>query len=155
MTDSKTIKEIIKKSLSKAGYSKKSDTWYFRNDEVVLLVNLQKSQYGNQYYLNCGVGLKSLGVVDFPKEYQCHIRFRIEGVMPEGSEKNIAALLNLEDMSISEIQRKDEISKLIAEYVLPTLTALSSINGISETIHSGVLKKAMIHKQVKDLVATR
>lgn len=155
MTDSKIIKEIIKKSLSEAGYVKKSDTWYLRNDEVVLLVNIQKSQYGDQYYLNCGVGLKSLSSVEFPKEHQCDIRFRIEDAIPEGNEKNISALFNLEDISVSEAQRKDGISKLIAEYVLPTLHALSSIRGISEAIHSGVLAKAMVHKQVKDLVGRK
>jgi len=152
MTDSKIIKEAIKKPLSEAGYIKKSDTWYLRNDEVVLLVNIQKSQYGNQFYINCGASLKSLSSVEFPKEHQCNIRFRIEDVIPSGSESNIGALLDLEDISISENQRKDGILKLIVECVLPALNALSSIKGIGEAIRSGLLAKAMVHKDVKDLV---
>jgi Domain of unknown function (DUF4304) len=152
MINSKSINEIIKNTLSAAGYIKKSDTWYLRSDEAMILINIQKSQYGNQFYINCGVSLNALISIEFPKEHQCSIRFRIEDIVSSRSENSIAALLNLEDVSISESQRKDGILELIVEYALPTLNTLSTIKGIGEAIRSGALANAMIHKHVKELV---
>lgn len=152
MADSKLVKEALGAPLKEAGFKKKSDSWYLANDEVVLVVNIQKSQYGDQYYVNGGVALKSLGAAEFPKEHHCHIRFRIEDVVLDEQEKEIESVFNLENELLSEQQRKEEISRLIRDIALPILQGCSSESGIAETVKSGRLAKAMVHKQVKDLV---
>lgn len=152
MADSKLVKEALGAPLKEAGFKKKSDSWYWSNDEVVLLVNLQKSQYGDQYYVNGGVALKSLGAAEFPKEHHCHIRFRLTAVVSEEESKEIESVFDLENESLSDQQRKEEISRLVTDVALPILQACSSESGIGETVKSGRLAKAMIHKQVKDLV---
>ena len=45
MADSKLVKEALEVPLIEAGFKKKSDSWYWANDEVVLVINRQKSQY--------------------------------------------------------------------------------------------------------------
>ncbi len=152
MADSKLVKEALGAPLKEAGFKKKSDNWYWSNDEVVLLVNLQKSQYGDQYYVNGGVALKSLGSADFPKEHHCHIRFRLEDAMSAEKEKYVQSVFDLENDSFSDQQRKKEISRLVEDVALPILKGCSSESGIAETVKSGRLAKAMVHKQVKDLV---
>lgn len=152
MADSKLVKEALGAPLVEAGFKKKSDSWYWRNDEVVLLVNLQKSQYGDQYYVNCGVALKSLGAVEFPKEHHCHIRFRLTAVVSDEERKGIEPVFDLENDSLSDHQRKDKISRLIRDIALPILNGCSSRDGITEALRSGKLAKAMVHKQVKDLI---
>lgn len=152
MTDSKLFKEALEIPLKEAGFKKKTDTWYWVNNEVVLLVNLQKSQYGNQYYVNCGVSLKSLSASEFPKEHHCHIRFRLRSIALDKLENDIDSVFNLENKSLSDQQRKEEISRLIRDIALPTLQGCSSESGIAETIKSGKLAKAMLCKQVKELV---
>lgn len=152
MVDSKLVKEALGAPLVEAGFKKKSDSWYWRNDEIVLLVNLQKSQYGDQYYVNCGVALKSLGAVEFPKEHHCHIRFRLTAVVSDEERKGIEAVFDLENDSLSDHQRKDEIPRLIRDIALPILNGCSSRDGITEALRSGKLAKAMVHKQFKDLI---
>ncbi|EKO5173772.1 DUF4304 domain-containing protein [Vibrio vulnificus] len=152
MADSKLVKEALGAPLKEAGFKKKSDSWYWSNDEVVLLVNLQKSQYGDQYYVNGGVALKSLGAVDFPKDYHCHIRFRLTAVVSEEESKKIELAFDLENESLSDLQRKEEILRLVKGVALPILKGCSTKSGIAETVKSGRLAKAMIHKQLKDLV---
>jgi hypothetical protein len=153
MADAKLVKEALGAPLIEAGFKRKSDSWYWRNDEVILLVNLQKSQYGDQYYVNCGVALKSLGAVEFPKEHHCHIRFRLTSVFSEEEKKDIESVFDLENGSLSDQQRKDEISRLIRDIVLPIFEECSTRNGIAEIIKAGRLAKAMVHKQVKDLIS--
>lgn len=148
MADSKLIKEALGAPLKEAGFKKKSDSWYWRNDEVVLLVNLQKSQY----YVNGGVALKSLGTAEFPKDHQCHIRFRLTSVASDEETKEIESAFDLENESLPDQQRKEKISQLISDIALPILQGCSSERGIAKTVKSGRLAKAMVHKQVKDLV---
>lgn len=152
MIDSKPIKMALGAPLLEAGFKKKSDNWYLGNDEVVLLVNIQKSQYGNQYYVNCGVSVRALGGIDFPKEQNCHIRFRLTAILPEEKRKEVEALFDLESELLSDHQRGEEISRLAKNTVLPILQRCSCREGIVEAVRGGVLAKAMVHKQVKDWI---
>lgn len=152
MADSRFVKEALSAPLKEAGFKNKSNYWYLNNTDVVLLVNLQKSQYGDQFYVNGGIALKSLGADEFPKEHHCHIRFRLTALVPEKEKKQIESIFDLENESLAGQHRKDEISRLVTDLVLPILQDCSSKNGIAETVKSGRLARAMVHKQVKDMV---
>ena len=146
------IIDALSASLTTEGFKKKSNSWYFNNNDVVLLINLQKSQYGYQYYLNCAIALKILGAVKFPKEHLCHIRFRLTSIVPDDKKKTVESIFDLENELFSDEVRKEQIAKLICEYVLPILKKCSSIVGITDVVKSGQLAKAMVHKKVKELI---
>ncbi|MCB9981965.1 MAG: DUF4304 domain-containing protein [Rhodospirillales bacterium] len=153
MANSRLIREALSVPLEKAGFKKKSDTWYWGNDEVVLLLNLQKSQYGEQYYVNCGIGLKSLGAVDFPKENQGHIRFRLTTLADnEESRKSIELLFDMESSPLYNQARQAKITHLIEELVLPIFQSCSSEVGVIKAVGAGLFAKAMVHKLVKDMI---
>lgn len=153
MTDLKLVKEALGVPLKEAGFKKNADSWYFSNKDVVLLVNLQKSQYGNQYYVNGGIALKSLGAAEFVKEHLCHIRFRLTSLVSEEEGKKIESVFDLENESLTDQQRTEEISTLVRNVALPILQECLSESDIVKTVKSGMLAKAMIHKQVKELVS--
>jgi len=70
---------IIKNILKKEGYKKKSNSFYKTYNDVIFVINLQKSQWGERFYINIGLWYKKIEAeMEFPKEYQCHLRFRIE-----------------------------------------------------------------------------
>ena len=165
MADSRLVKEMLDVPLKKAGFKEEPDSgywnagfkekpgsWYWNNDEVVLLVNLQKSQYGDQYYLNGGIALKSLGAAAFPLERHCTIRFRLTAVVSEEERKEIESVFDLENESLPDTYRKEAISRLVADVMLPVIKGCLSESDIAETVKRGRLANAMIHKQVKDLV---
>ncbi|MBZ2190600.1 DUF4304 domain-containing protein [Alcanivorax sp. JB21] len=153
MADSKLVKEALGAPLKEAGFKKKSDSWCWSDNEVVLLVNIQKSQYGGQYYVNGGVAVKTLGEAEFPKEHHCHIRFRLTAVVSDEERKEIESVFDLENESLSDQKRKEEISRLVKDVALPILQGCSSESSMAETVKSGRLAKAMVHKQVKGLVS--
>ena len=91
--DIKLLKAIINELFSEAGFEKKSNNWYWANNEVILVVNLQKSIYGMKFYLNFGIALKELGIEECPKEHKCHIRFRLSSIIPEKNKKKLMLYL--------------------------------------------------------------
>jgi len=60
-----------------AGFSKHSGSWYRDTDDVITVAELQKSQYGLQYYVNIALWLRPLGEAKTPKEQACHVRSRL------------------------------------------------------------------------------
>jgi len=51
-----------------AEMTKHSGSWYRTGDDVITVLNLQKSQYSLRYYVNVGWWLRALGDAKFPKE---------------------------------------------------------------------------------------
>lgn len=64
--------------------------------ETTRIFNLQKSQWGEQFYLNCSVGLKRLDPTKNLKAHQCHIQWRVESLMDTASVSDLRAALDLE-----------------------------------------------------------
>jgi hypothetical protein len=73
--------------LKPLGFRKRARTWRLERPEVISVVNLQKSSWGDDFYLNLGVFLKGDGAVRQPAEKDCHIRWRPTighaGVLPK------------------------------------------------------------------------
>ena len=83
MNERNAVQQAFDSFGTESGFEKKSGSWYRRSPEVTAVSNLQKSQYGPKYYFNQGFWLRSLGGEPFPKENKCHIRARLESLVPE------------------------------------------------------------------------
>lgn len=148
MTD--PIKSAFTEALKAAGFVKKADTWYHDFSEVVLLANLQKSQFGDQYYVNLAVWIKSLGAVTWPKEHQAHVRMRVESLAQDFP----VGLLDIEKYGGTPEERRQKIQEALSQDALPLFLDLSSLQGITNAMKSGRLKESLIHKTARDLLAT-
>src|SRR5690349_18200872 len=100
-----------------SGCAKKSGSWYRRSDETIVVLNLQKSNYGTAYYVNVALWLLALGEVDAPKENKCHVRTRLDDLVPSGTQGRLTELLDLET-PIDEATRRDELFGLLGEHLL-------------------------------------
>ncbi|MFD2423651.1 hypothetical protein ACFSUI_05445 [Ralstonia solanacearum] len=92
------------------------------------------------------------GGVEFPKEQNCHIRFRLTAILPEEKRKEFEALFDLESELFSDHWRSEEISRLVKNIVLPILQRCSYREGIVEAVRSGALANAMVYKEIKEWV---
>ena len=76
----KLITEIIP-ILKKEKYIKNKQTWHKENDDLVIIFNIQNSQYDkNMYYINLGIIIKKIYMQEY-KGYclsACHVIERIE-----------------------------------------------------------------------------
>lgn len=131
--------------LTAAGFRKKSSTWYRISEGGLQVVNLQKSAYGQQHYLNLAcvpAGMAADGMPT-PKEYRCPIRFRLEDAY-ENQRENIQRILNLEDASLVDEQRQQAAARLVEELVLPFMAQMTDAGTIRNAIKNGLLKNSAI-----------
>ena len=152
MKSENPIKLGIDSSLRSEGFQHKPGTWYREQEESVLVVNLQKSNFGEQYYINLGVLLKGSQGAPVrlpPKEHECQVRLRVEAATPL-EEQALTALLNLEDRSIEAGERERRVQALMAEQALPFLLQCSTRAGIQQAHQDGKLKGAQLHKAVRE-----
>src|SRR4051794_24856767 len=100
-----------------AGWEKKSGAWYRHRDEVVAVVDLQKSQYGPQYYVNVGFWLRELGDERYPKTWKSHVQVRLGSLLSGELCERAERLLDL-DQDIPNDQRADDIAALLTESIV-------------------------------------
>jgi hypothetical protein len=134
----KFLSETITRVLKNHGYRKKGTTWYSETDDCVCVVNLQKSQWGDQYYINLAVFAKILGDKRDPKEYECHIRGRLGQLEGVG---DVDRVLDLENNLYGESQRQARLESILIENAIPFLKSLDSMAGITAAFHEGKLRR--------------
>lgn len=151
MAVSNFLKSVIDDPLKKLGFTKKSNSWYLVNEEVVLVVNLQKSQYGEQHYVNLGVALKSFGADGFPKEHLCDIRFRLSSVVPKERREECDIAFDLEK-GLTDQERRVVVIDFFERYGLSLLMVCQSISSLAEAYKSGKLPEWAASKRAADFL---
>jgi hypothetical protein len=73
----------IAPKLKAIGFLKKARTWRRTAGDCIQVINVQKSPYGEQIYLNLAVYVRSLGSESSPAQHRCHIQARLEQIVPE------------------------------------------------------------------------
>lgn len=86
---------------------KRDTSWYRSCAETLLVVNLQKSDLGGQYYVNLGVALPALTPGEFPREELCQLRMRLDRIVDD--RESLVAALDLENRA-SDIGREAVIA---------------------------------------------
>lgn len=110
--NTKQLKTIIDDVLRPLGFTNKRSAWYRHRQDTILIVDLQKSDFGGQYYVNLSVVLRGLNADDYPREEFGHVRKRLDRIIEQREYANVA--FDLEDTSITSSERQLRISQLIA-----------------------------------------
>jgi hypothetical protein len=138
------IKEAFGTAMEKAGFQKKSDCWYLRTQDAVLVANLQKSDYGDQYYVNLAVWLKALGDSTFPKEHHCHIRLRAVALDRDRQEYWEREVFNLENKDIQDPVRSELVQSFLVTRAIPFLLSCGSLAGLKRLQREGRFRGAFV-----------
>jgi hypothetical protein len=112
----KTIKQIVDASIKplakSAGFRKKHYTFFRRRESLLQVVNVQSSIYNfgvsGGFFINTGIAVDALRlmegkpIVEELKEYECHLRHRIEDYFPSAPQEwkitpttDMTAMINL------------------------------------------------------------
>ncbi len=131
-----TIAAVMKKN----GFRRKSNSWYLRTDDTILVVNLQRA-WGALSFINLAVWLNALGENTFPKEYDCHIRRRAERLDDPSLHRYWEqTVLRRDNTDISDAERTQKIQWLLEEKVLPLLLSCGSLEEIRRLYREGRFK---------------
>lgn len=130
------LHDAFDKVLRPEGFRRKADHWYRRTGELVQLVNLQKSPWGKQYYINIAWWLNDLGTEQFPKEHRSHLRGRCNTFLSQ-DRRILDRLLDFEDLSRTAEERSACVADLFVGHVMPFLQRTKSLAGLRELFAAG------------------
>ena len=166
VTDGKEFEKLLTSLLRPIGFRRERRNW--RNDlpEVIQVVNLQRSQWSNSFYLNIGVFAKAIPNEPWcvrnpakPSIVDCHFRIRLEDLFsgPPVPPTKISAeqirlheLLNLEDRRIGPATREAELRSMIEQRMLPFLELCRTEAGILSSIQRKVVSGYMLYWILRD-----
>lgn len=144
------LKSAFNRSATDAGFVKHSGCWYRRGSDVLSVLELQKSQYGQTFYVNVGWWLLGLGEHQAPKMRECHVRLRAGSLLPSVA-SDLENLLRLEGRSTGDFPR-EQIRAVLADEFLPVVVALDSLQKLQDLGRSGGLRAAAIVAAARTLI---
>ena len=113
----KTVKDI----LTPCGFVFKKHSWYRVSDDFINIINFQKSQFSNKFYMNLGVDERTGQKIKYKPEHLFSVRLRVDMIILD---KQLLDALDFES-DCSETSRKEKLEILS----LNGVTFLDSING--------------------------
>ena len=133
-------------------FSKKSGSWFRTGGDVITVVNLQKSSYGPQYYVNVALWLRTLGEATFPQEQTCHVRTRLATLIGS-DEEGLRSLLDLES-DMSETDRRAALTQFLAAHLRPALEAVDGLERLRAPEGQRVLAATLMTAPARQILAT-
>lgn len=124
--EKKDLIKLIDEMFIPLGFKRKGNNWFFSNNELVKLVNLQKSNYSNSFYINYGFIIKSIELTT-----TTHVENRLSSI-DKNEQKRITDLLDME-VDIPIEQRLIELKKLITEKIV---TCIQAVNTESDLLNN-------------------
>jgi hypothetical protein len=131
---------------------RKSSSWYIRSSEILIVLNLQKSQWGTRYYINVSAFLDGDAFVNTsPPEYKGDIRFRIEQVLGENHKVQLERILDFEN-SVDDVSRIDILRGVLLDAALPLIRSMLTRAGIVSLKQNGILKNIVTSAKAAQLL---
>jgi len=114
------LASILSEVLAPIGFKKKGDYWVINGDEITKMINLQKSQFSNSFYINYGYILKSVPL----NGLMMHV-FKGFGSTDRIEQQRITILLDLSN-NIPNEERANELKKLLRERLVNNIQEVNT-----------------------------
>ncbi len=117
--DKQNLVKLLNNILASSGFSKKGNNWTLDNGDLCKKVTLQKSNYGNQYYVNYGYIVNGLQLTTTE-----HVSFRL-GAISKTEQTYITDLLDLTTDIIPDV-RLYELEKYVIRDVVLSMQLINN-----------------------------
>ena len=136
------VQRALDPGLTAVAFRRSGQTWRRAGEFGIEVVNLQ-SVHGTHVFINLGLYINGLGNDVEPREEQCHIRARLERVVPN---EYFESVRSIEPESISA----DAVRALL-DHGIPWLAGLCTSAGLAALLMSEQSKPIFIHRRVRSL----
>ncbi|WP_291100855.1 MULTISPECIES: DUF4304 domain-containing protein [unclassified Flavobacterium] len=109
--EKKDLVKLIDEKFSTLGFKRKANNWIFNNAELSKVINLQKSNFGNFFYINYGFIILKLELTT-----TTHFEKRL-GSVNKMEQKRITDLLDLSN-DLDDNERLLELNKLLSDQIV-------------------------------------
>lgn len=136
--------------LKPLGYVKRGKRWVRETAQCFCLVHLQKSDFGDQFYVNLGAFVKQLDPqVTAPLEHHCHYRIRLTNLLPN----RIPLERSLDfEKEVAEEERLRTINAALRDYGVGWLKSMETLEGIRERLAKGPEVGSAVSVRLKTLL---
>jgi hypothetical protein len=117
--EKKELASILSEVLIPIGFKKKGNYWVVNGNEITKMVNLQKSQFGNFFYINYGYILNAISL-----DGVMHI-YKRSASLDKNENLRIDELLDL-DNNISNEDRARELKKMLFEMLIENINVVNT-----------------------------
>lgn len=140
---------LLTEALRSKAFRKSGRNWHLETAETVVVVNLQKSPWSHDYYLDIGALVRSIddGSRTYggskPSVVDCHFRIRLEDFFPDkpaperivdAARQQILNLLDFNAMGPGHARRMDKLAQIVDERLLPFVELCRTEAGIRKAI---------------------
>lgn len=126
--EKKELANILSEILVPIGFKKKGNYWVVNGAEITKMVNLQKSQFSNSFYINYGYILNAIPL----NGLTMHI-FGGLGSLDSNENTRIKELLNLEN-NISDEERASDLKKVLLEKLVHKINLVNTEADVLEEL---------------------
>lgn len=144
MMEKKEFKTTFGDAMKAVGFVKKGQSWFKRGTDSTVVLNLQKSDFDDKYYVNFGVWLMALGAEQFPAVHKCHIQSRLTSLFPDRSE-----MIERACRLSGDAAEFSEFVDFLSREVGPFVDACLRMDGLREMLMAGNFKRALIMKEAR------
>lgn len=140
-------KELVKnlrEPLEGMGFKKDkrdTSTWQRKLKNVIQVFNLQTSWSSHEYFVNLGIFLRNKDrKMELPKELDCHVRERLEGLVSRKEDSDYRDSLDFDDMpnkfegEAPELKKIQKAKGYLEKYAVPFFEAAQTEKGAKEFI---------------------
>jgi hypothetical protein len=126
--EKKGLASILSEVLVPIGFKKKGNYWVVNGTEITKTVNLQKSQFGNSFYINYGYIINAIPLDNL----MMHIYRRVAST-EKIENLRIEELLNLES-NMPDEERTSELKKVLLEKLVHKVNLVNTEADILEEL---------------------
>ena len=118
--EKRQLTNVLNEILISIGFKKKGNYWVINGDVITKMVNLQKSNYSNAFYINYGYILNSIPLGNL----MMHVYNRVTSLDIEERDR-ITALLDLES-NISDEERIKVLKEILQSKLVKKIQAVKT-----------------------------
>ena len=126
--EKKDLVNILNEMLTPIGFKKKGNNWVINGSMITKIVNLQKSQFGNVYYINYGYILQALPLGVF----RTHVENRV-GFSTKEENLRLHELLDL-DSNISDKERTNVLKEILQNKLVSKIQFINTEEDLSNEL---------------------
>jgi len=134
--DNKEFKQILNCTACKEGFKAAFGGWFRESNDCIVTLDLQKSGYGNYYYVNIKIYIH--GVFNSHYSICKEIVKNDLGAFSTRPPKLYENILNL-DLQMEDDERKLQLQTLFSDFITPFTDKALTLNGIKELVDKGQL----------------
>jgi hypothetical protein len=109
--EKKDLTKLLDEVFIPLGFKRKGNNWVHNGDVLTKILNLQKSNYGNAFYINYGYIIKGLELTT-----KMHVYMRLAS-NDKGENLRITNLLNLES-DLDVVERLSDLKRFINDQIV-------------------------------------